>query len=94
MPTYHDLEGHIPLMPLKAMKAAHCHLEVAPFDPDSLAIEQSISYLLPARSEHPLEGGTGDVHLLGTLFLFQAFSVFKAYCLGFLHGKANFLQNS
>lgn len=67
--AYQDLKGHIPLVPIVAAKAAHCHLKVAPFDPDRLASEQSMGYLLPCRTEQPLKGGARDIHLTRTFLL-------------------------
>ena len=59
-------------------------LEVASFDLDCLAIDQSIGQLFPSRFQYPMESGPRDPHLLGALFLFQPLHVFKPDRLKFL----------
>ena len=71
-------------MPSKAAEALQGWLKVAPFDAYRLAAEQRVSQLPSGRPKHPLKGLPGNVHLLGTLLLFQPFPVFETYCFGFL----------
>jgi hypothetical protein len=39
-----------------ATEATHCHLEIAPFDANRLAIEQGIGYLPSGTLQHTMEG--------------------------------------
>ena len=61
-----------------APEAAHCHLEVAPFNPNRFAVEQGIRQLFPRGSQHPVESGAGYLHPLGTLLLLQSFHILEA----------------
>jgi hypothetical protein len=69
---------------------ARFYLEVTALNPYRFAVKQGVSHFLPRRGQHPLEGGTGDIHPLGARRLLQAFQVFKAYCLGFFDRETDF----
>jgi hypothetical protein len=59
-------------------------LEVASFDLNCLAINQSISQLFPSRFQYPMESRPGNPHLLRALFLFQPLQILKTDRLEFL----------
>jgi len=76
----------------KTTEALQGRLKVAAFDADSLPVEESIGHLSAGRPKNSLKGLPGNVHLLGTLLLFQPFPVFETYCFGFLYLETNLFK--
>jgi hypothetical protein len=81
-------------VPFSAAEATQSQLEVSTFNPDGLAVEQSIGHFLSCRSQNALESGAGDAHFLGPLFLLQSFQIFQSQRLGLVDGQTDLFQNS
>jgi hypothetical protein len=78
---------------MSAAEPTQSQFEVTAFNPYGLAVEQSISHFLSYRNQNALEGRARDAHLLGSLFLFQAFQILQAQGLGLIDGQTDFFKH-
>jgi len=76
---------------IAASKTALGKLEIASFDLNCLAIDQSVGQLLPGRFQYTMKGRPGNPHSLSTRFLFQSLQILKTDRLKFLKRKTNTL---
>jgi hypothetical protein len=79
-------------MATKAAEATDSHLKFASFNPYCPPVEQGVSYLLSTRPQHPVKGGTGNIHPFRTLLLLQPLKILEAYRLNFLDGKTYLIK--
>jgi len=56
------------------------HTKSAPLNLQSSSLHQSLSDFAPRFRHNPLEGRTGDTHLVGGVFLVTPFQVGQAQC--------------
>jgi hypothetical protein len=79
-------------MTVKAPETPRRHLEVTPFNPYRLPVQNGICHLLPRRFQYATEGGAGNLHAFGTLFLLQSLKILQAYGLSLINGKTYLLK--
>jgi hypothetical protein len=67
-----------------ALPALADHTESPALDVQCRSFGQGLRYFIARLAHDPLKRGTGDVHLLGGVFLIPRFQVNQAKCLQFL----------